>query len=62
VNAFADKGEAKPGDLPECCQQFWTLRAKGVQAAVGIFVFKKDPVASLSLSRRGKVAGFWFLI
>jgi hypothetical protein len=31
---------------------------KGVQAAVGIFLPGKDPVASLSLSRRRRAAGF----
>src|SRR5437588_1844798 len=50
------RAKQKPGDLPECCQQFWTPRAKGVQAAVGILVFKKrsrrQPVAFCAGERR----------
>src|SRR6266849_2157809 len=54
------RAKQKPGDLPECCQQFWTPRAKGVRAAVGI-VFRKDPVACLSRFAQEKGDGFWFL-
>jgi hypothetical protein len=47
----------KPGDLPERCLQLENASRKGVQAASGNYLFGKDPVASLSLSRGRKVAG-----
>jgi hypothetical protein len=39
----------KSGDLPERRLQLSNAPRKGVQAAVGLTLLRKDPVASLSL-------------
>src|SRR6476660_7812619 len=45
---------AKSGDLPECFSQLNECPRKGVQAAVGILLSEKCPVASLPIrGRRG---------
>jgi len=51
--------DVKPGDLPERCLQLLNAREKAFRPHREFF--SKNPVASLPLSRGGRVTGFWLL-